>query len=99
MKLINKNEDLYDKKENPYGIIESLKDEFKIDFFCNYIDNLILVNDLLEDKVKIYIFKDETLKFYHDFPIDSKYIKGIIKLKNNDFIIYSHSKLEVLKFV
>ena len=50
MKLINKNEDLYDKNENPYGIIESLKNEFKIDFFCNYIDNLILVNDLLEDK-------------------------------------------------
>ena len=91
MKLINKD------KENEGGeIIKVLKNEMRINFLCNYFDKFILVRDLFDKKIKIYIFNGESLKYYKDFPFDNKN-NGITKLANNDIIMYSSNSFSLLK--
>lgn len=91
MKLINKD------KENEGGeIIKVLKNEMSINFLCNYFDKFILVRDLFDKKIKIYIFNGESLKYYKDFPFDNKN-NGITKLANNDIIMYSSNSFSLLK--
>ena len=43
----------------------------------------------------MYIFNNNTLNVYYNFKIND--IKGVFKLKNNDFILYSYH-CELYKF-
>ena len=96
MKLVNSDQEENIKTENFYGYnIKMLKDEINIEFLCDYIDNLIIAKDF-GNIIKIYKFDGKSLKYYKDFPIQMKEIIGIIKLKNNKYIMYSDYELYLI---
>ena len=65
-----------------------IKDEMNIRFICKYSEDLFFAKDVNND-IKLYKFKDKSFEFYQDFSFSTKEIIGMIKLKNNNLIIYS----------
>ena len=99
IQLVNDNNEENIKTESNYEYnFKMLKDEMKIEFLCDYIDNLIIVKDF-NDIIKVYIFEDNTIKFYRDFPYQMNEMIGIIKLKNNNFIMYSNYEIYLIKHI
>ena len=82
---------IYDISKN----IKLIEDEIKIEILCNYYNDLVVVKDLVEKKIKIYEFKDGIFKFYNDFPIQD--FRKIFVLNNNNFLIYSDHYLKILE--
>jgi hypothetical protein len=78
---ISKNKELFKEKE------------INIKLLCNYYNDLILVKDLNDEKIKIYQFKDGILKLYSDFPFQD--FKKIFRLYNNNFIIFSKNQVKL----
>ena len=72
------------------------KNEYNIKLLSDYINEYFIVKDLNTDTIKIYSFKDEEISFYTVFPFQQKEIEGIIKLKNNNLIMYSEKQLKLL---
>ena len=102
MKLIHTEKEKIVIKE-AYGMIgkynrscKTLEDEMNVIFFSDYFDDLFIVKDL-NKKLKVYKFNNKKIQFYKDFPFQDQQIIGIIKLKNNNTIIYSYNKLYVYK--
>ena len=75
--------------ERIYGNYQRIMSKEKriIKVLANYSDTLFFGKDD-EGKLNLYIFKDNTLNIYYNFINDG--VKGVIKLKNNDFILYSY---------
>ena len=102
MKLIHTEKEKIVIKEE-YGMggkynrsCKTLKDEMNVIFFSDYCDDLFIVRDL-KQKFKVYKFNNKKIQFYKDFPFQAQQILGIIKLKNNNTIIYSYNELYVYK--
>ena len=72
-----------------------LRDEMDIIFLCDYFDKFIIAKNV-EDKVRIYQLKDNTLEYVKDFPFELKDLNEIIKLKNGNFLMYSKNELIIL---
>jgi hypothetical protein len=90
---ISKNFSFYDdEKENDNDI----KKEYNMKLLSNYLNEYFIARDINSYAIKIYSFKDEKISFCCDFPFQKEEIKGIIKLKNNNLIMYSLEQLEIL---
>jgi len=86
------NDNIYEYENSIFRPQRIMKEEKKIRRVLAYFsDNLFFGGDN-NGNINIYIFKNNTLKVYYNF----KYILGIIKLKNNDFILYLY-QLELYK--
>ena len=74
-----------------------IKDEMNIRFLSKYSEDLFFAKDI-NDIIRIYKFKDKSFELYQNFPnITTKKIKGMIKLKNNNLIMYSYGNIFVIK--
>ena len=78
--------------------LKYLDEEMNIEFICNYFDDLIIVKSR-NDFFKIYKFENKSLHFYEDFPFQFEHARGIIKLKNNNLIMYSGNVILVIKHI
>lgn len=103
MKSINKQNEIIETVEvrEIYNffrerVYKKLKDEMNIRFLCNYSKNLFFAADRNND-IKIYKFKDKSFEIYEEFPNFSKEIIGMIKLKNNNLIMYSYNYILIIK--
>ena len=92
------------KNEKDYYIYDyfngkELKTDMRINFLCDYYDDLFFVKDYFWE-VKIYKFEDEKISFFSNFPFEIIRIKGMFKLKNkNNFIVmYSQDEIQVLHY-
>ena len=72
-----------------------IKDEMNIRFLCNYSKDLFFAKDK-NDNINIYKYKDKAFEFYQKFPLSTKEMIGMIKLKNNKLIMYSPKKVLVI---
>ena len=98
MKKINT--DYLNKEKDYFNWSNSkLKNEMNIDLLCDYFDNLFLAKNNCDRKIKIYKFVDEKVKYYSDFPIEIHDTKGIIKLKNNMYVIYSYYEINIINHI
>ena len=63
---------------------------------CNYDNNFIITRncDML---FKIFKYENNSFKAVNYFPFTDKNIKGIVKLKNNNFILFSDNQIIILK--
>ena len=96
MLLVNHDqESMILNEENYYGNYKILKDEMNIVFMCDYFDNLFIVKDK-ENKPKIYKLLDNSFVKVSDFPYGLEKLKGIIKLKNNNLLMYSDNQLAII---
>ena len=73
-----------------------IKKEFYMKLLSNYLDEYFIARDLNSYTIKIYSFKDDKISICTDFPFKKKDTKGIIKLKNNNLIMYSKNQLVAL---
>lgn len=97
MKLVNNDqENMVKIEEHLYGECKILKDEMNIVFLCDYLDNLFIAKNK-NNEAKIYMIKDNSLKYVKDFPFQIKGLDEIIKFKNNSFIMYSDKELVLVK--
>ena len=78
-----------------YKISKDLNGEIDIVFLCDYFYNLLIAKNS-KNKAKIFMLKDNSLKYIRDFPFELDYLREIIKLKNNKFLMYSGKKVIVL---
>ena len=92
MELVNKNQ------YNFSGIgRSSYKFKFPIhEFKFNYNDEVFVAEDD-ELNIKLFQYEKDFYKSNEIFPFINDEIKGIIKLKNNDFIIYKKKEIILLK--
>ena len=78
-----------------YKISKDLNGEIDIVFLCDYFYNLLIARKP-KDKAKIFMLKDNSLKYIKDFDFELNYLHEIIKLKNNKFLMHSGRNLFVL---
>ena len=78
-----------------YKISKDLNSEIDLIFLCDYFYNLLIAKNS-KNKAKIFMLKDNSLKYIRDFPFELDYLREIIKLKNNKFLMYSGTKLIIL---
>ena len=93
--------DVYDIEKNGKLIynVEIHRKNKKIPFqemMCNYDNNFIITRncDML---FKIFKYENNSFKAVNYFPFTDKNIKGIVKLKNNNFILFSDNQIIILK--
>ena len=65
---------------------------------CNYDDNVIVTRNY-DGIFKIFKYKNNSFRALNYFPLTDKNIEGIVKLKTNNFILYSNNKIILLKNV
>ena len=96
METIINNDDIYEY-ESKYGISQKIKKEEKRinEVLANYSDTLFFGKDN-KGNLNLYSFNNNTLGAYYNFEIMN--IKGVIKLKNNDFLFYSNN-CELYKYI
>ena len=89
------NVDAYEYENTLFGLQRIMKKEKRIRrVFANFSDTLFFGEDN-KGNLNIYKFNNNTLNVYYHFKI--KNVTGVIKLKNNDFILYSYY-CELYKF-
>ena len=89
------NDDVYEYENTLFGLQRIMKKEKRIRrVFANFSDTLFFGEDD-NGNLNIYKFNNNTLNVYYHFKI--KNVTGVIKLKNNDFILYSYY-CELYKF-
>ena len=76
-------------------ISTDLNGEIDIIFLCDYFDNLFIAKNS-KNKAKIFMLKDNSIKYIKNFPFELDDLYEIIKLKNNKFLMYSFTNLIVL---
>ena len=81
--------------ESYYGKYKILKDEMDIIFLCDYFDNFIITKNI-KNIAKIHMIKDNSFNYIKDFPYQLEDLKEIIKLKNNNLLMYSNRQLIIL---
>ena len=90
------NDDIYEYENKYFGPQRIMKEEKRIRrVFANFSDTLFFGEDD-NGNLNIYKFNNNILNVYYHFKI--KNITGVIKLKNNDFILYSYH-CELYKFI
>jgi len=91
MKLLNIKNDFFDKNHY-YDFHKNMK----FFYIFNYFDDFLFGLDAKLKILNIYIFKNERFKYYSSFPIENiknEELKGLLKLKNNKYIIIYYSKV------
>ena len=99
MLLVNHDQDsMIQIKEEFYGRYQILKDEMDIIFLCDYFDNFdnLFITKNIKNKFKIYLFRNNSLKYVKDFQCELNGFKEIIKLKSNILLAYSDKELILL---
>jgi hypothetical protein len=81
---------IYQKECSKFETLPILK------FLCNYGDNLFIAENFNKE-IKIFIYKNNNFEEVKNCKFAETYIKGALKLKNNDFIFYSYSKINLIK--
>ena len=66
-----------------------IKDEMNIRFLCKYSKDLFFAKNM-KNEIKLYKFKDKSFELFQNFPYSTNENIGMIKLKNNNLIIYSN---------
>ena len=102
MKSINQNNEIIEvnKVRTFFGffrekIYDVIKDEMNIIFLCNFTKDLFFAKDMNND-IKLYKFKDKSFELYDNFSLTKMEIYDMIKLKNNNLIMYSDNKIFVI---
>ena len=102
MQSINSNNEIIQLKtiDEIYGFFRKrtfnvIIEELNIRFLCNYNNDLFFAKDL-NGNIKLYKFKGKSFEFYQDFPLSTKDIIGIIKLKDNKLIMYSRQNAFII---
>lgn len=102
MQSINSNNEIIQLKtiNEIYGFFRKrtfnvIIEELNIRFLCNYNNDLFFAKDL-NGNIKLYKFKGKSFEFYQDFPLSTKDIIGIIKLKDNKLIMYSRQNAFII---
>ena len=102
MQSINSNNEIIQLKtiDEIYGFFRKrtfnvVIEELNIRFLCNYNNDLFFAKDL-NGNIKLYKFKGKSFEFYQDFPLSTKDIIGIIKLKDNKLIMYSRQNAFII---
>ena len=86
---------VYEYENIFFGTQRIMKEEKRIrSVLANFSDTLFFGEDNYGN-LNMYIFNNNTLNIYYNFKIRN--IKGVIKLKNNNFILYSYY-CELYKF-
>ena len=93
IKCIFDDKQTYHTKKSIFGEQNVFKNEMEIKFLCNYFNNLFIVKDLVNEKIKLYQFKDEKLIYFNDFPAQG--FNEIFKLKDNTFLLKFEHKIEI----
>ena len=91
--------EIYDINEEKSLVLEN-KEDYRLikEFCCNYDSNTFIAKNR-DNKYKIFCFKDNKLYDLGEFPLSNENTKGIIKLKDNNFIIYSVREIILLKIL
>ena len=76
-----------------------IKKEYYMKLLSNYLNEYFIARDLNSYTIKIYSFKDDKISVCNDFPFQKEDIRGIIKLKNNNLIMYSEKQLKILSSI
>ena len=66
------------------------------EIMCNFDENKIVVRTY-KGIYKILRYNDKSFTGFEIFPFAHKFTKGIIKLRDNNFVIYSKNKIILLK--
>jgi len=66
------------------------------EFYCNNKTN-IFIGKNSKNKIKMFIYKNNNFQELNTFYFDKKDTRGIIKTKDNNFIIYSWNKITFIK--
>ena len=89
------NDDVYEYENIFFGPQRIMKEEKRIsEVLANFSDTLFFGKDN-NGNLNLYKINNNTLNVYYHFKINN--ITGVIKLKNNDFILYSYY-CELYKF-
>ena len=91
--------EIYDINEEKSLVLEN-KEDYRLikEFCCNYDSNTFIAKNR-DNKYKIFCYKDNKLYDLGEFPLSNENTKGIIKLKDNNFIIYSVREIILLKIL
>ena len=89
--------EIYDINEEKSLVLEN-KEDYRLikEFYCNYDSNTFIAKNR-DNKYKIFCYKDNKLYDLGEFPLSNENTKGIIKLKDNNFIIYSKQEINFIK--
>ena len=98
MKSLNENNEIIQTNEvnSCCYYYHKVKDEMNIEFICYYSKNLFFGRDIEEDKIKLYQFLDKSFEYYQDFPFSKEEVVDIIKLRNDNLIMYLFNEIIVL---
>jgi len=88
---------IYDINEEKSLVLEN-KEVYRLikDFCYNYDSNTIIAINK-DNKYKLYSYKNNKLYDLGEFPFTNENTKGIVKLKDNNFIIYSKQEINFIK--
>ena len=86
LKLINENNNYFFESDFPI-----------YEFLCNYEGDCFLAKDKEQSEPKLYMYKNGIFQVYKNFPIIDKSMKGIIKLRDNYFLIYTKNIITIYK--
>ena len=91
--------EIYDINEEKFLVLEN-KEDYRLikEFCCNYDSNTFIAKNM-DNKYKIFCYKDNKLYDLGEFPLSNENTKGIIKLQDNNFIIYSVREIILLKIL
>jgi len=91
--------EIYDINEEKSLVLEN-KEDYRLikEFCCNYDSNTFIAKNR-DNKYKIFCYKDNKLYDLGEFPLSNENTKGIIKLQDNNFIIYSVREIILLKIL
>ena len=89
------NLDIYDINQDVYKTMKNTKVDFE-EIICNFDDDKVVVKT--HDGIfKIVRYKDYSFQDLKIFPFVQEFSRGILKLRDNNFIIYYGNKIIILK--
>ena len=88
---------IYDINEEKSLVLENNDDNLLIEDFCYNYDSNTFIAKNEDNKYKLYSYKNNKLYDLGEFPFTNENTKGIVKLKDNNFIIYSKQEINFIK--
>ena len=88
---------IYDINEEKSLVLENKEVYRLINEFCYNYDSNTFIAENRGNKYKLYSYKNNKLYDLGEFPFTNENTKGIVKLKDNNFIIYSKQEINFIK--
>ena len=88
---------IYDINEEKSLVLENNDDNLLIEDFCYNYDSNTFIAENRGNKYKLYSYKNNKLYDLGEFPFTNENTNGIVKLKDNNFIIYSKQEINFIK--